>query len=103
MHGDVYQDLPAHRKRFLETLIETVQQAVIVTAPDGSILYWNHAAEALYFRQGATVLGQRLARLTEDAGLALRLQAISICSMNGEAWTGEFQIARCDGQILWVT
>jgi PAS domain S-box-containing protein len=101
MPGDS-DHLPARDQRFLLTLIETIQQAVVVTALDGSILYWNQGAETLYLQKATEVVGQRLARLTTDGELALRLQAISICSMNGEAWTGELRITRRDGQTVWV-
>jgi PAS domain S-box-containing protein len=85
------------RVRFQARLLNAVGQAIIVTEPDGTITYWNHAAEELYGWKEDEVLGRNVTSVTPTE--ASREQASSImASLNkGEHWAGQFPVRRRDG------
>ncbi|MHB8438513.1 MAG: HD domain-containing phosphohydrolase [Acidimicrobiales bacterium] len=77
-----------------------IGQAVTVTGPDGSITYWNAAAEDLYGWPAAEVLGRNIlevtptSQATEDAlGAVDELRA-------GRPWRGVMETQRRDGSTF---
>jgi PAS domain S-box-containing protein len=99
----VEQILPDGKRSFLSALVDTTRQAVVVTTRAGSILSWSRGAEALYGRSSDEVLGRRLADLTADGLMTMRLHAVTICTMSGEPWSGELRFTRGDGRPVWVS
>jgi PAS domain S-box-containing protein len=89
---------------YLTQLLNAVEQAVIATDPDGSIVFWNRCAERLYGWSAAEVLGRNVVQVVpsemsreQAAELMERLRA-------GEPWQGEFPVRRRDGSRFhaWV-
>jgi PAS domain S-box-containing protein len=83
--------------RFQAHLLDMVGQSVIATALDGTITYWNKAAETIYGWTAAEAIGQNVAHiLTTDA---TREQGVEIMERlgKGEQWIGEFHVQRRDG------
>ena len=77
-------------------LLDAVGQAVIATDLDGTIRYWNRAAEALYGWPAAEVLDSNVAALTPP-GAQQRAEEIRAALRMGGHWSGEFEVRRRDG------
>jgi PAS domain S-box-containing protein len=78
-------------------LLDATGQAVIAADMDGTLTYWNRAAEAFYGRPAEQALGRQILDLIppgasreESARMAARLQA-------GETVAGETLVERPDG------
>jgi len=86
-------------------LLDTVEQAVMVTDLAGTITYWNSFAERLYGWTTAEAVGRNILDVTpaetsrEQAAVILQQLA------KGESWSGEFLVRRRDGSSFpaWVT
>ncbi|MBV9109377.1 MAG: PAS domain S-box protein, partial [Gemmatimonadetes bacterium] len=99
--------LPPHHERgaagtWEHHLLDLVEQAVIVTDPDGTIRSWNRCAEQLYGWRSVEVMGRNILDVTpastsreQAAEIMDRLQA-------GESWSGEFSVRRRDGTSFIV-
>jgi diguanylate cyclase (GGDEF)-like protein/PAS domain S-box-containing protein len=83
--------------QFQATLLAAVGQAVIVTDPQGRIVFWNPAAEALYGWNAAEALGREKDALltTGDRSLPTRKTQDSVVS--GESQTADLVVQRRDG------
>ncbi len=86
----------AEQINFQAHLLDTVGQAVIATDLEGSVTYWNRAAESLYGWTSEEAVGQSILMLT--AGEQLRKEAVDIMEQlaTGKPWTGEFVVTRKD-------
>jgi len=85
---------------FQARLLSAVEQAVIATNLDGTIVYWNSFAEQLYGWSAAEALGANVLEITPaDAALE---QAGDIMSRlkAGKSWSGEFLVRRKDGAVF---
>ncbi|GAC1314754.1 MAG: hypothetical protein NVSMB2_04700 [Chloroflexota bacterium] len=82
---------------FQAHLLDAVDQAIIATRPDGTVLYWNGAAERMYGWTASEAVGQNISRLV----IAPTDVATGIGIMDqlrrGETWSGEFPVRRRDG------
>ena len=84
-------------------VLDAVSQAVIVTRPDGEILLWNRAAEALYGWSEHEVLGRMIFDLVVPVpALDLAAEVMSQV-MSGEQWRGDFSVLRRDGDTVRVS
>jgi PAS domain S-box-containing protein len=85
---------------FQARLLGAIGQSVIATTVDGTIIYWNQAAEALYGWKESEALGQSVVELTtadnERANETMRDLA------QGRPWSGEFTAIRRDGTTFPV-
>jgi len=86
--------------QFHASILDQVQNAVIGTDPEGRIVYWNRAAEAVYQWTAAEVLGRSIVEVTvpsENRDIARQI-------MEGFAtagyWQGEFRVRRKDGSTF---
>ena len=87
---------------FQSNLLSTIQQSVIVTNNDGTIIYWNNFAEQLYGWQRNEVIGKKFQNvLTNDISHA---QATSLMEqlVAGESWRGEFVVKPRDNDPIKV-
>ena len=93
------------RSRFQAHLLDTVGEAVIATDPDGTIRYWNHAAEQLYGWAANEVLGLSVVEVV--SGRQSQEQAAEIVRnlRAGQPWSGEFNVCTRDGREFpaWVS
>ncbi len=82
--------------RFQARLLDAVEQAVIVTDPDGRISHWNRFAERLYGWPAADVLGRQILEVAPAA--TTREQAAEILAhvRAGGHWSGEVLVRRRD-------
>ncbi|MFC2106805.1 PAS domain S-box protein [Bacteroidota bacterium] len=81
-------------------LLNAIEQAVIVTKPDGEIIYWNPFAEKMYGWISDEVIGQNIMNITVPQLSHERAEEIMKNLGAGQSWSGEFQVQRKDGSIF---
>lgn len=91
--------------RFQARLLDTVDQAAIVTDANGMVIYWNRFAETLYGWPREDVLGQNIFDFVVSPDARIHASRIMSCLLAGETWSGEFQVKRRDGTtfVAFVT
>jgi PAS domain S-box-containing protein len=101
----VFRDITERKRaeeeiRFQARLLDAVEQAVIATDLNGTVIFWNSFAETLYGWPAAEALGADILDLTPSP--ALRQQAAEILSslQSGQSWTGELETQRRDGTVF---
>jgi two-component system CheB/CheR fusion protein len=87
---------------FQAHLLSAVEQAVIATDLNGTVLYWNLFAEHLYGWSAAEALGANILEIIPAA--ETREQAAEILAelKQGKSWSGEFLARRKDGSVFPV-
>lgn len=77
---------------FQSNLLSTIQQSVIVTNIDGTIIYWNNFAEQLYGWQRQEVIGKNI-RDVIHAEMSVEQATILMDQLAaGKSWRGEFLV-----------
>ena len=87
-------------QRFQAQLLEAVGEAVIATDLDGSVRYWNAAAERLYGWTAEEVRGRLISEVTVPTGDADRGNEIMAAVAAGETLSGQFSVRRRDGSTF---
>lgn len=86
--------------RFQSRLLDAVEQAVIATDLEGTVVYWNSFAQSLYGWSAAEAIGSNILELTpaEEA----RDHAVELLSrfQQGKSWSGEFVVRKKDGSVF---
>lgn len=85
------------RIRFQAELLDAVGQAVIAIDLAGRVIYWNRFAEQLYGWQASEMLGQMVLNILPVVNQRERAHEIMAHLIQGEMWTGEFELQRKDG------
>lgn len=78
------------------SVLDQIQNGVVILDNNQRVIYWNDAAERLYQYTAREMMGKKAAKLTysEDAAIA----KIAVKSMIEEGqWEGEIRLARKDG------
>ena len=110
VHLVVVRDVSEQRRlqaaeRFQAQLLDAVGEAVIATDLEGTVVYWNPAAERLYGWNRDEALGRDIVELT--IAEPTREQAAEIIAQvgAGRTWTGHYDARRADGTLVpaWVT
>ncbi len=86
--------------RFQGQLLDAVEHALIALNLDGTIRYWNRAAEAMYGWRSDEVLGRGVRELLVPDGQSTKGDEIRALLGAGESWTGEFPLRRRDGTVF---
>jgi len=84
-------------RRFLASIVESSNDAIVGRSPDGAIRSWNHGAEVLYGYQAHEVIGKHVSLLLPPEALDLCLHNIEALK-RGERVTCETVALRKDGQ-----
>ena len=74
--------------RFQGQLLEAVEHALIALDLDGSIRYWNRAAETIYGWRSDEALGRNAQELLLPEGLSAPGDGIAARVAAGESWSG---------------
>jgi PAS domain S-box-containing protein len=82
--------------RFQAQLLDTVGQAVIVTDPNGVIIYWNRFAESLYGWAKNEALGRNIVALVVAPEAMAQSNEIMARLRAGQNWSGECLLQRRD-------
>lgn len=77
-------------------------QAVIGTALDGSIVYWNRGASELYGWPEADVIGRNVLEITPSTMSVEQGKRILELLQNGHTWSGEFVVQTRAGESFAV-
>lgn len=83
--------------KFQADLINNVGQAVIATDLQGTVIYWNNAAEKIYGWPSSEAIGQSIIDLTPAQHSNEQTIDIMQKLSMGQAWAGEFLVKRKDG------
>ena len=83
--------------RFQVKLLDTVGQSIIVTDPQGKVIYWNQAAEELYGWSAEEVIGLSIMEVTPSEEMVEKAAEIMAEILAGKSWWGEFEVRRKDG------
>jgi two-component system CheB/CheR fusion protein len=98
----VFRDITERKRaeeeiRFQARLLDAVEQAVIATDLNGTIIFWNSFAESLYGWSAAEALGSNVLDLTPSPAQREQGAEILACLKTGQGWEGEFEVQRRDG------
>jgi len=91
------QRMAASGYRFQAQLLDAVGEAVIATDLDGTVRYWNPAAERMYGWPATQVLNRPIMELNVPGEAAVQAEQIMSEVAVGRTWTGEFVVQRRDG------
>lgn len=86
----------------LRAVLDSLVRAVVVTDPDGHIVLWNRASEALYGWAEPEVLGRSILEMLTPVGEAARDRQDLASIANGTAMTGDRFVKRRDGHVIRV-
>jgi PAS domain S-box-containing protein len=75
---------------------------VIATTPEGTITFWNRAAEHLFGHASGDALGASVIDLLVPVPLGSRAQEVMRSVVDGAAWAGDFIVTRADGTPIEV-
>ncbi|MFO8133173.1 MAG: PAS domain S-box protein [Thermoplasmatota archaeon] len=90
------------QQAFQARMLDNVGQAVIVTTPEGEIIYWNNAAEELYGWKAEEVLEENIVNVTPTNMSREQAQETMEYLRQGKKWAGEFQVQHKDGSTFPV-
>ena len=98
-------DIPGRKSaeeqiRFQARLLDAVGQPIIATNPQGTIIYWNRAAEKLYGWPKEEVIGRPIVEVTPSEEMLERAEEIMSELRVGRSWSGEFVVQRKDGSTF---
>jgi PAS domain S-box-containing protein len=82
-------------------LLNTVGQSVIATDLEGTVIYCNRAAEALYGWPNGELLGRNILDIIPLPSIE-EAKAIMTRLSEGESWTGKFLVQRKDGSSFYA-
>jgi len=85
---------------FQARLLSTVEQAVIATDLNGTIVYWNSFAEQLYGWSVAEALGANVLDITPADAMLDQAAEVMSRLRAGKSWSGEFLVRRKNGEVF---
>gem|GEM_PF-5175950 len=88
--------------RFQASLLDAVDQGVIVVDPGGKVLYSNRAIEEIYGWSREEVLGHDIAEIGFPPALRSQVHLVLSRIAQGEHWQEEFDAVRRDGSTFPV-
>lgn len=88
------------QNQFQSALLNAVEQAIIVTKPDGEIIYWNPFAEQIYGWGTEKVIGRNIMDITVPQVSKIQGTEIMAQLSAGKSWSGEFLVQHRNGTIF---
>ena len=85
---------------FQAHLLDAVEQGVIATDINGTILYWNSFAEQLYGWTAKEALGANILDLTPPTETREQAEEVMTLLRAGKSWSGEMVVRRKDGSTF---
>lgn len=81
-------------------LLDALDQAVLVADPDGTIHYWNAAAEQLYGWTADEAIGHNAVDILVPEVAQDQAEAIMVQLASGHSWDGVFVVHKRDGSLF---
>lgn len=81
---------------------ENASDAMIITDPQGRIIYWNKAAEAVYGWSMSEAVGRNVLEITLSEQSLPEAQEIMATLQSGQIWSGRFSVKHRDGHDFLV-
>jgi PAS domain S-box-containing protein len=90
--------------QFQSHVLESIGQSVIATTLEGTVTYWNKAAEQLYGWTKDEAMGHNIMQLTPVASSQEQAREIMTYLAAGNSWAGEFLVHNRDGTTfpIWI-
>ncbi len=82
------------------SIIDSIQQAIIVTSLNGKVTYWNPYAEKLYGWKKEDVLGNNILDFTPSEDMAEEGANIMKEISKGNPWSGKFKLKNSKGEVF---
>jgi diguanylate cyclase (GGDEF)-like protein/PAS domain S-box-containing protein len=100
--GSLVLDITERKKaeeaaRFQAALLDAAGQAIIAADPEGVVMYWNKAAEAMYGCSAADAIGRPTHEVVAPGDSPEVREAIFEGLRRGESWSGDYWVKRRDG------
>jgi PAS domain S-box-containing protein len=86
--------------RFQAHLLDAVEEAVIATDLEGTVLYWNRFAEGLYGWRADEAEGGNILELTPSPETKPQAEAVMKQLRAGQVWSGDIVLQRRDGSTF---
>ena len=83
-----------------DELLQALGHAVIATDAEGTVVYWNRAAEQLYGWAAEDAVGQDIADVTVPEVSRSAAAEIMAALQEGRPWSGGFPVRRRGGELL---
>lgn len=83
--------------RFQANLLDAINQSVIATDLEGTVIFWNRLAERLYGWTAKEAVGRNILELTTPEMATKKAVEIMKQARGGKSWSGEFKVRRRDG------
>ncbi|HEY0645547.1 MAG TPA: PAS domain-containing protein [Nocardioides sp.] len=83
-----------------EELLHALGHAVIATDTQGTVVFWNHAAEQLYGWPAADAVGRDITEVTVPEVSQHAAAEIMAALREGRSWSGGFPVLRRGGDLL---
>jgi PAS domain S-box-containing protein len=81
---------------------ENAYDAIIITDPQGQIIYWNKAAEGVYGWSTAETVGRSILEMIPAEQSLEEAQRIMATLRSGQIWSGQFTVRHRDGHQFEV-
>ncbi len=107
---DALRDSKEHQERLRaedrvheqSDILNRASEAIVITDPEGRILYWNVGAERIFGWQSAEVMGRTAADIFKDAEESARIrEAREVTAAQGE-WHGELRLHNRRGGVIFI-
>jgi PAS domain S-box-containing protein len=83
-----------------DELLQALGHAVIATDMQGTVLFWNDAAEQLYGWSAAEAVGRDITEVTVPEVSQHAAAEIMAALQDGRAWSGGFLVRRRGGEVM---
>lgn len=83
-----------------DELLKVLGHAVIATDPQGTVWFWNGAAEELYGWPAEEAVGRDIAEVTVPEVSQQAAAEIMAALRDGRAWSGGFPVKRRGGEVI---
>ncbi|WP_044404157.1 PAS domain S-box protein [Lacinutrix sp. Hel_I_90] len=83
--------------RFKANLLSMIGQAAVATDLEGTVNYWNNAAETIYGWKQEEAIGKNIMDLTPSETNEAQAKQIMNELTKGQTWSGEFKVKKKDG------
>ncbi len=90
---DITEETAKNERIFFQAkMLESLEEAVIVTDSKGKVIYWSKSAEELYGWSENEALGKDIVKLTPSTTSREQANEIMSSLLKGNSWAGDFKV-----------